>query len=265
MVDVSNRDSMISGLQESNDWQSVILRTIGSNGHDREIIRRLRGGQSHQEIAMWLRGTVPELRNLSTSDLQPLSEIVKFFEVDCQEQIQDGFPPLDGPLHSRTDWTEVTTNSNLVSHLLALYFAYVHPVHMLFSELDFKRDFQNGEPVHCSRPLVNAICAMACYLYHTEHAGHDQFAHSQAIVNAGTLRQAFLEEVKRTLDPAHAKLMTSIQTFAILYLVNLSAGKARLALGYLETALEGLQEIEQHRQSDEAKTLTFWGIRTLRT
>ena len=263
--DVNSRDSMIRDLQESNDWRGDILRTIGSNGHDEEIIQRLRDGQSHQQISDWLRHEIPEFRHLGVSpgDNQPLCEVVKIFEANCQTQ--DGLPPLDGIMFSKGSWTNVSSDSRMISRLLDLYFAYVHPVHMLFSELDFKRDFQANNPVHCSRPLVNAICAMACYLYENKQVGDGKFVDLQTTTNTTTLRKGFLDEAKRSLHPAYYRLMTSVQAFAIMYLIDLSSGKARSALGFLEAALDGLHAIGDSRQSLEAKELTFWGLRTIKT
>jgi hypothetical protein len=59
--------------------------------------------------------------------------------------------------------------------------------------------------------------------------------------------------------------MTSIQSFAIMYLVELSSGKARSAVGYLRSAVENLKASSGPQQSDEAKETTFWGIQTLNT
>ena len=263
--DVMNRDNMLRELHESNDWRGDILTTIGSNGHDREIIQRLREGQSHQEIAEWLRQEVPEFRHLAvvSDDPRSLSEVVRMFEADCRD-IQ-GQAPADGLIYSKWPWTDVSLDARMISHLLDLYFAYVHPVHLLFSEWEFKRCFQANDSTHCSRALVNAMCAMACYLYENKPVGDGRFIDLQITTKTATLRNGFLSEAKKTLNESNYKIMTSVQTFAVMYLIDLSSGNARTALGYLEAALEGLKAIKESPQSNESKELTYWGVRNLKT
>ena len=261
--DIMSRDSMIKELHESNDWRGDILMTIGSNGHDSEIIHRLRQGQSHQQIAEWLHQEIPEFRHLAViDDPRSLSEVVRIFEADCQGF--EGQAPADGLMFSKRPWTDVSLDARMISRLLDLYFAYVHPVHLLFSEWDFRRCFQAHDSDYCSRSLVNAMCAMACYLYENKPVGDGRFIDLQTTTKTATLRKGFLDEAKKTLHSSNYKSMTSVQTFAIMYLIDLSSGKARTALGYLEAAIDGLKAVEESSQSRESKELTYWGIRNLK-
>lgn len=261
---VSNLDSMVRNLNESNDWRGDILRTIGSNGHDSEIIRRLREGQSHQQIAEWLHQEIPEFKGLAVSSGGPrsLSEVVTMFEAECQDF--NRYTSLDGLMLSNQPWTDVSSDSRMVSGLLDLYFAYVHPVHLLFSEWDFKRCFQANGSIHCSRPLVNSMCAMACYLYENNPVGDGRFVDLQTTIETATLRKGFLDEARRTLQASNYRLLTSVQSFAIMYLIELSSGKASTAIGYLDAAIDGLSGVDDSPQSHESKELTYWGLRNLK-
>ena len=131
---------------------------------------------------------------------------------------------------------------------------------MLFSELDFKYSFRINDTSYCSRPLVNAVCAMACHLLENEGArmpdGNTQ--------EAATLREGFMNEARRQLTPANYKDLTSVQAFAVMHLVDFSAGKARSAVGYLRSAVENVTTATGN-QSLEAREITAWGINTLNT
>lgn len=250
---------MNRNLREERGWQRVILETIGRNGHDREIVKRLRAGESHQAIADWLVRENPDIDNLGLQ-LDPqrkLVDVVKIFERQCQEQ--DGLHRI-GPSDSEVPWTKVSTDQNLIGHLFDLYFTWVHPLHMLFGEVDFKSDFRENQETYCSIPLVNVICAMGCNLLEGEQTYEQSNPFPAAI-----LREGFMKEVRRTLSPDAYCHMTSIQTFAIMYLVELGSGKARNAIGYLRSAIDNMMTTSGPLHSEEARELTFEGLITLNT
>lgn len=257
--EAAENDTMNQILREEREWHRVILETIGSNGHDREIIRRLRAGESHHTIADWLIRENPDFGNpgIEPTPQSRLVDVVNLFEGQCQEQ--DGLRLFD-PSDSKVRWTKVSTSQNLISHLLDLYFTWVHPVHMLFSEKDFKKDFMANEENYCSVPLVNAICAMGCNLLEGEHA-YEQ----RSSVDAGTLRDGFMSEARKTLSPGSYHRMTSIQTFAVMYLVEVSSGKARNAVGYLRSAVDSMKISDSPQYFQEVEELTLWGLHTLNT
>lgn len=247
------------GLQETSDWQKIILDTIGSNGHDREIIIRLRAGESHQSIADWL----SQLETLSR-DLQHIPES-RLGLIDVVGKINrryqnGGVDTINGvDALPSIPWTQVSSSEILIGHLLDLYFTWVHPFHMLFSELNFKQDFRIHADDYCSTPLVNAICAMACHLVESEIVDEIQG------VDVSTLSEAFMNDARANLNPDNFHHMTSIQTFAVMYLVDLGSGKAQNATKYLRTAVDALKVDHGHQQSAEAVELSAWGIHSLNT
>ena len=247
------------GLQSSYDWQKIILDTIGSNGHDREIIKKLRGGESVQSIADWLCQQHPISTNLDRVPLpqRSLVEIVKGFEQ--QYRVESGLDLREDLDTLPVKWTRVSSSRTLIDHLFDLYFTWVHPVHMLFSELDFKESFRNSDETYCSISLVNAVCAMACHLLDgSDLDGNDE-------VDVSTLSDGFMNQAKKNVVPNYYTRLTSVQTLAVMYLVDLSSGRARSATGYLRASVEFLKAAELDGQSAEAREISLWGIQTLNT
>jgi hypothetical protein len=72
--------------------------------------------------------------------------------------------PLDhhGPMYNDESWTTVTTDGELVEHLLALYFCWEYPICASVSKEHFMEDFRKGHARYCSSLLVNALLALAC-------------------------------------------------------------------------------------------------------
>ena len=255
-MDTDNRN-----LREEGAWQTTILETIGSNGHDREIISRLLRGDSHQSIAEWLRLENPECaRGLEAPTTHHrLIDVVKLYEAQCQQG--DGLRRLSpSPSEVESPWTKVTTSHKLIAHLFDLYFNWVHPVHMLFSESDFKHDFRGKIQTNCSASLVNAVCAMGCNLLQSEDVSDRRNR-----LDAATLRDGFMNEARANLTPSSYSYMTSIQTLAVMFLVELSSGRARKGIGYLRSAMDNLKNSIGPPLSDEANEITVWGLHTLLT
>ncbi|MCJ1353190.1 MAG: hypothetical protein MMC33_003175 [Icmadophila ericetorum] len=251
-------------LQHREHVQSVILDILTNNGHDREIIRRLRSGDSLESVAEWL-VSQPELhkhiRTLPESR-QDLVDIVR--RVEDLYNAYDPTSPLAEPSYH---WTHVTKSTVLVHHLFKLYFTWVHPVHMLFSEADFLTSFQNNNTVYCSSALVNAVCAMACHLLDNPlpSASSKDLAQRTSYQDAMKLRDGFMVEARSHLLPGSYSQMTTIQAFAVMFLVELSLGKARSATAYLRCAADHLRKRQTSEQSDDAVKLSYWGVHTLTT
>ena len=256
LLDTDNRK-----LRVETFWQRTILKTIGSNGHDREIITRLRRGDSHQTIAEWLKRENPDFaRGLEAPAVHGrLIDVVKLYEAQCQHEDDFSLQSLSTS-EAEIQWTKVTLSHKLIGHLFGLYFTWVHPVHMLFSEQDFKRDFMGNVQINCSASLVNAICAMGCNLLEGED-GMDR----RNRTDAATLRDGFMNEARATLTPSSYGHMTSIQTLAVMFLVDLSSGKARRAIGYLRSAVDNLKSSNGPQLSGEALEITVWGVQSLNT
>ena len=252
-LEAENKD-----LQQASDWQRMILDTIGSNIHDSEIMMRLRAGESHHSVADWLRNQQSISRRLSIVLLSEQSPIGVVKNLEKLYQEENGCSRTGTQSGADFQWTKVTSNQVLLGHLFDLYFTWVHPVHMLFSELDFKHSFRNNDQTYCSSPLVNAICAMGCHLLE-----NDRYDTMRKDGDITTLKDGFSREARENLIPDSYCRITSIQTFAVMYLVEVSSGKARSATGYLRSAIDTLKFTDGGNQSAEARELSEWGIQTL--
>lgn len=248
-----------TSLQDKNKDLRIILDTISNNGHDKEIAQRLRSGESYQSIAVWLYHQKSISKSLQAVQELPdsLIDAVKSLEQLGQGSDIGRRNSIDT---SKVQWTKVISSQTFIRHLFDLYFTWVHPIHMVFSELDFKQSFQANVETYCSSPMVNAICAMACHLLDNKEV--------EAIgdgVNTSSLREAFMTEARVGLPPDVYHRITSIQTLAIMYLVDVSSRKARRATGYLRSAVEHLERMDRMEQSAEAIEISVWGIQALNT
>ncbi|KAL8831026.1 MAG: hypothetical protein Q9170_005476 [Blastenia crenularia] len=245
------------GLEDSHTWQKIILDTIGSNGHDREIIRRLRHGETAHSIAIWLRQQHPIERNMNKvpSGEHGLLEIVDAFEESLRRD--DGSRRGHGSASPRNRWTTVSASETLIGHLFDLYFTWVHPVHMLFSESEFRDSYHTSDETYCSSALVNAICAMACHLMDQKDADGEG--------DIETLTNGFMNQARQEVKPENYQSLCSVQALAVMYLADLSSGKARSATGYLRASVEFLKAAELDGQSAKAREISLWGIQTLNT
>ena len=245
-------------LQETSDLQTMILDTISHNGHEQEIVKRLRAGDSYHSIADWLY----EQQSISSSmqslpaPQHSLIDVVKSLE---RHHASDGLSRRDNPIASDIPWVKVNSNQTLIGHLFDLYFTWVHPVHMIFSELEFKHSFQTNDEKYCSSSMVNAICAMACHLL-----GSEELETLSEEVDVSVLREGFMAEARNHVVPKLYFRMTTIQTLAIMYLVDMGSGKVRRAMGYLRSAIENMTQYNDDQQSADAREICVWGIEALK-
>lgn len=220
----------IKELRAKDHMTEQILQALSTNEKVPEILDRLKKGEAYDSIVEWL-GRSP------IADFETMSPRVSHTSVlDAADHEMTGLPA--------TTWTVVTSDSAVLDHLFQLYFAWVHPIHTLFSEQRFVESYQRGLDNFCSPVLVNAICAMACHL-HSAADGDD--------VDYEQLGTEFSDAVRASLNPTDFKL-TSIQALAVMYLVDCARGHSLRAVSYLRTATDflptvGFQDNEGFAQS----------------
>lgn len=130
-------------------------------------------------------------------------------------------------------WTKVTTDKAVMDHLLQLYFAWIHPVHTLFDEGRFASDYNQQLNNYCSSVLVNSICALACHL-HAAVDG-DEIDYEQLGIE-------FSDAVRRDIDPV-SNSVTTIQSFAVMFLVDCARAHGLRGSSYLRVATSNLRNI----------------------
>lgn len=248
------------GLHAATKSIDSILEVLSSNGHAEEIKKKLREGESHQAIAAWLGGVPPIAGNVTMTEVTQrnlvdvVGRIEKYYRGNEERRLEEASK------EQSFQWTRVTADGKLMKHLLNLYFTWVHPVHMLFSELEFLDDFASRKRTYCSSAMVNAIFAMACHLLDD----HGDYAAGEDL-DVETLREGFMNEARTITPPEDYTKMTATQAFAIMFLVDLSSGKALRATGYLRLAADGLRSMKDSEHSAEAVELSLWGVHTLNT
>ncbi|KAI9821198.1 MAG: hypothetical protein M1827_003932 [Pycnora praestabilis] len=245
----------IKDLQEKNDRVERILSALVRDTQGPEIITRLRNNESYQSIAEALgRPPVLGIRSLSPTAQRHLSDALMDYELDWGSSRD----PESGLIQGN-GWTNVTSDDDLINHLLSLYFTWVHPSSMVFSEAHFRASFRNHSNLYCSSALVNAICAMGCHLYDD----HDEKFEKEELSNPAFLREAFMQEARSLIKPHTQQKMATIQTFSIMFMVDLASGKGLRASSYIRLAAEKMTIRQGSHYSTEAAQIAAWGIYSL--
>ncbi|KAH8735517.1 fungal-specific transcription factor domain-containing protein [Ilyonectria robusta] len=182
------------------------------------------------------------------------------------EQLAFGGDPI-------TTWTRVTQDTQLITHLMNMYFNWHYPYFTTLSKTMFFRDFMRGKAglgrgtAYCSSLLVNAMLALGCHF--TSVAG--------AFGTAGDSRTKgdhFFAEAKRLIienDEYEKPRLVTVQALALMSVRE--AGCAREAKGWVYSGMSfrmaediGLNldvgELDKERMSDheiDARRITFWG------
>jgi hypothetical protein len=228
----------IKELEAKDHLTQQILRALSNDQHVPEILHRLQNGETHESIVEWL--APPDSYDVHS----PAGSQNSTFEASSHEMA--GISP-------NILWTSVTTDPNILDHLFQLYFAWIHPVHTLFSEGHFVNSFRHNSKLFCSPILVNAMCALACHL----HANADTDEIEQ-------LGLSFSDAVRSEIEPDDGCL-TTIQALAVLFLVESGQGHGLRASSYLTLATRSLSNIKISQEDGFLEVLgnTMRGIRGL--
>lgn len=235
----------IKDLRTKDHLTEKILTTLSQSTSDQipGILQRLRNGDSYAAIVEWLgHASVEDYDGVSPRESQ-------------QSTFEQSDHEMSGLANAAFRWTVVTTDTAIFDHLFQLYFAWVHPVHTLFSEGHFVESYKRPSPQFCSSALVNAICALSCHL-HT-YSESDEIDFEQ-------LGQRFSEAARLTLDPNDESLITA-QAFAVMFLVDSAQGRCLRGAGYLKISSQMLLTINiaDYERFPEVTQQTFRGIRSL--
>lgn len=236
-------------IKDKDLWMESIFYALKNDENGVEVLQRLKQGQSYQQLTEWLgRSPIRDIRGLSPTSEHRLADVVRKYE-----RTLDSKNVPDGARGSR--WTTVTSDDSIVHHLMALYFAWVHPVHMLFSEKHFMTSFRIGDNTFCTPALVNVMCAMGSCLLVDQ--GGDE-------IDARLLSRQFLEQVRTSVRLEDVSLPPLASTYAIMFLVELSCGQARMASSHLRLGVETISKCSsQDSGYAEAEEIALWGIQTL--
>lgn len=211
----------IKALMAKDHLTEQILQALSSDEHVPEIIERLRNGETYDSIVEWLgRSPMAEFETLSPQESQHSA-----FETSDHDMGGLGSPAFQ--------WTSVTSDTAVLDHLFQLYFAWIHPVHTLFSESHFIDSYNQHSTNYCSPNLVNSICAMACHLHSVADTDGADFEH---------LGTDFSDAFRASSD-ADDTSVTTIQSFAVMFLVDSARSRSLRASSYLKLATESLSTV----------------------
>ena len=243
-------------LGEENSWIEQIISSLKKDGQGPEIISRLKRGESYRHIAEWLGrplisagGVAVDPHTLSPNAERNITEAIHQYH---RRMVEERDPCY---------WTNVTPEASFIEHLINLYLTWIHPAQMLFDEERFMKSFRDCTDVYCSAALVNAICAMSCCLLHDELGD----SNDQTAAGIAVMRDKFMEETRSLMRNAEVGKMTVIQTYAVMFLVELSSGRALIGSSHLRLAAESLLAKHTSEQTSESEEIAAWGILTLYT
>jgi len=232
----------IKELRAKGHLTEQILQALSTDEKVPEIIERLRNGDTYESIVEWL-GRSP------TADFETLSP--RGSQHSTFEATDHEMAGVDSPFR----WTTVTSDTAILDHLFQLYFAWIHPVHTLFSEGHFVESYQRQSETYCSSILVNSICAIACHLHTMDDADEVDFEH---------LSTEFSDLVRVNIDASDTRITTT-QSFAVMFLVDCARANGLRASTYLRIATDNLRSVVYHENESfqEVWKNTVRGIRNL--
>lgn len=174
-----------------------------------------------------------------------------------------------------TSWTSVTTDTDLILHLLNMYFTWHYTYFTTLSKSLFFRDFFRGKPKdftlryeYCTSTLVNAMLALGCHFTAWPAARSDP-------EDPTTAGDQFFKEARRLIiehDEFENPRLATVQALALMSVREAGCGREpkgwvysgmsfRMAcdLGLnLGLTLDGNSSSLDEEEVD-ARRITFWG------
>lgn len=169
--------------------------------------------------------------------------------------------PLDrGEIRTPTEqWTNITDDTDIIHHLLSLYFCWEYPTFASLAKEQFLQDFWEGRHQYCSSLLVNALLSLGCnFSQKTTVEANENVPYPSG--------NQFFEESQRLLnEQSNYHTLTTIQALGIMSIREASHGRATESCHYagqsMRLAVEmGLHFIEEgDSDATIVRSATFWG------
>ena len=230
------------------------------------------GGQFSSQTVSTKSGSHPDIMNWSSDTIRgPLQSRVGSWVSETADTPSEGEPipgvdqilaPEIGEIKVPTStWTSISSDTQLVQHLLALYFCWEYPTFASLSKEHFLKDFQDGRSRFCSSILVNALLALGCRFStrpSTRANPNDPYSSGDH----------FFKECQRLFNQEeNHHSLTTIQALGIMSIREASCGRDSESWYYagqsIRLAIEmGLHRIEGAGDDDDetaVQAATFWG------
>lgn len=176
-------------------------------------------------------------------------------------------------------WTTVTTDPDLITHLLNHYFTWHYTFFTILPKASFYKQFLQGKPPqgtrrkveYCSPLLVNTMLSLGCHFTSNPGAREDP-------MDATTAGDHFFREARRLLYEGDELAKPSLATVQALALMSVrEAGCGREAVGWVYSGMAFrmscdlglsfqtpsglvLNRVETLTEEEEdARRVTFWG------
>jgi hypothetical protein len=158
-------------------------------------------------------------------------------------------------------WTNITQDSNLIQHLLSLYFCWEYPIFASLSKEHFLMDFRDGHDRFCSEILINALLSLGCRFSNRL----DAYENPNDPCSAGD--QFFRESKRLLLQESNSHKLTTIQALGIMSIREASCGRGSGSWYYAGQSIHLAIEMGLHQASDDTgdeeeiavRVATFWG------
>ena len=165
---------------------------------------------------------------------------------------------------SAQSWTNVTSDTQLIEHLLTLYFCWEYPTFASLSKEHFFMDFRSGRQRYCSSLLVNALLSLGCRFSDLPQA-------QGSPGNSGTAGDQYFEECERLLAGEEGLSLPTVQALGLMALREASCGRDSVSLHYSRRSMDMAIELKLHEDcvhlfgkglspmEREVRSATFWG------
>ena len=171
-------------------------------------------------------------------------------------------PEAQSQLGIVDQWTNVTSDQELIEHLSMLYFRWEYPLFASVSKDQFLSNFRSGRQNYCSPLLVNALLAVGCRL--------SERPESRASSSDADSGNHFFAEAKRLLAQQREASLTKIQALGLMSIREAACGRDSESWFYSGQAIRLAVEMGLHKPSigvspeeQRGRTATFWGVFTL--
>ncbi|CAG8961644.1 hypothetical protein HYFRA_00006181 [Hymenoscyphus fraxineus] len=175
-----------------------------------------------------------------------------------------------------TSWTTVTTDTEVIVHLINMYFTWHYPYFTTLSKSLFYRDFLLGKPmgnpkrtIYCSSLLVNAMLALGCHFSNSPKG-------CAIPVDPTTKGDAFFAEAKRLIvenDEYEKPRLTTVQALCLMSVREAGCGREAKGWVYSGMGFRMAQDMglnldsggmtnnkeSMDEQEIDARRVTFWG------
>ncbi|GAM88549.1 hypothetical protein ANO11243_065820 [Dothideomycetidae sp. 11243] len=216
-------------------------------------------------------GGTSHLLFLNTADISSDTARPDISPPQVDQQRQQQHNPI-------TSWTSVTTDSELITHLLNLYFTWHYSYFTCLSRPLFRQSFllgrqppSSGSGVeYCSPMLVNAMLALGCHFTARPAARADP-------ADPATAGDHFFREAKRLLlenDEHEKPRITTVQALALMSVREAGCGRESRGWVYSGMSFRMACDMGLHLDSgalaaarngppdpahEDARRITFWG------